>query len=533
MRFARSRILLGTLAAVWLTAAKTPEQQTLEVSRVLKPLSDERWQEIAKDQLGQQYEIIKGDTLWGISQRLFGEGNYWPKIWALNGQSIPNPHWIFPGAKLVFVPGSATSLPGMRIADASGAAAVADGVAGGTATDAPRSQQWRDLPIQPWEQIQITLPPEVDAQGFDLRGRYVFPKSEGFDLQLIAQTEELPVLGRVLSADSENQLLVADDTVFLEPENDGSLEPGKILTLTRKPETLNPPGLGRNGLLYRLDGRVLVLGERNGAWVGRILSSSNGAERKDSLLVDLPVRGRLVPPVAATEALEAVLLNDNGGRVSTLVQHQFAFINRGSEDGVVPGMVFRAYKTRDPSSEQALPADKVSTLGECAVVDVTAGFSTVLITSSEESLADGTPVFALTDVSSIGVKRRMEVKELDGPTDGKPSNELDGLEEDGSLTDEERRNLKQLERKQEEPAPNLEETPMAPVPEPTDEPPTEEAPAEPETTPEEAADPESAPEESAPEEPSADEDTIPSEDSTAEETAPSEPAAEPEAPPDF
>jgi nucleoid-associated protein YgaU len=498
-------------AATLLAGAKTPEQQTLEVARVLKPLSDDRWQEIAKEQLGQQYEVTRGDTLWGISQRLFGEGNYWPKIWALNGQSIPNPHWIYPGAKLVFMPGSATSLPSLRLADASGAA----GAESASTTDVPRSQQWRDLPLQGWEQVQVTLPPEVDAQGFDLRNRYQIPKIEGFDIHRVAQSEELPVLGRIRAAESRSAQLVQGDTVFLVPESEGSLQPGQILTLSRKPDPLTGPGVDRTGRVYRLEGRIRVVGETNGTWLGRIISSTDGAERENSILIDLTMRSRLIAPVAAAEALEATLINDRTTAVSVMAQHQLAFINRGSDDGVVPGMVFRAYQYRDPRSETPLSSENVSSLGDCSVIDVTPQFSTVLVTSSIEVIPDGTKVIALTDISGLTGKSGARIQEIDGKGSGKPANELDGLEEDDGLSDEERRNLKQLERKQETPAPNLEETPTAPAPEET---PPETAPEEelapvPEST-EPLQEPEQAPEPET-------------------ESDPSEPVSEPEAPPDF
>lgn len=47
------------------------------------------------------YVIQKGDTLWGLSDRFLKDPYYWPELWARN-QSITNPHFIFPGQRLVF-----------------------------------------------------------------------------------------------------------------------------------------------------------------------------------------------------------------------------------------------------------------------------------------------------------------------------------------------------------------------------------------------------------------------------------------------
>ena len=43
--------------------------------------------------------VVKGDTLWGICQDLYGNPWVWPKVWQLN-PFITNPHWIYPGTKL-------------------------------------------------------------------------------------------------------------------------------------------------------------------------------------------------------------------------------------------------------------------------------------------------------------------------------------------------------------------------------------------------------------------------------------------------
>ena len=48
----------------------------------------------------QTYVVEPGDTLFGIAEEQFGDGNRWPEIFALNRDQIANPDLIFPGQVL-------------------------------------------------------------------------------------------------------------------------------------------------------------------------------------------------------------------------------------------------------------------------------------------------------------------------------------------------------------------------------------------------------------------------------------------------
>ncbi len=81
----------------------------------IKPTSEDAWAEASSRQTEQQYTVQSGDTLWSISSILFGDPNFWPKLWALNKQGILNPHFILPGAIIYFYTGDAQNSPTLSL----------------------------------------------------------------------------------------------------------------------------------------------------------------------------------------------------------------------------------------------------------------------------------------------------------------------------------------------------------------------------------------------------------------------------------
>ncbi len=71
----------------------------------------EGWESVLEQSgVERTYSVERGDTLYGISKTLFGDAEFWPKIWSINS-NITNPHIIEKGQVIYFSGGTAIAPP--------------------------------------------------------------------------------------------------------------------------------------------------------------------------------------------------------------------------------------------------------------------------------------------------------------------------------------------------------------------------------------------------------------------------------------
>jgi len=445
--FAKASVCLLSLAAVAPApftlaafAALTPEQETARIARQLKPIPDEEWSTIAGTKISETYEIIKGDTLYDISKRLFGDGKYWPKVWALNNATITNPHRIRPGNAIAFTPGTGTSLPALALQSAENP--NANGKPAATVTDTGRSQEWRDLPRQSWEASAMEVPKEVDKLGWDSRSRVSYRQANGFELPIMAASEKVPLLGQVVGSRSEGNYLGLTDAIYIRAEEE--LQVGEVYALTQAPAILKSPKSDRIGYAYQILGKVRIIGVRDNLFIGTILGSRDFVAR-GAAVIPMPARVPELTPVAGPSPLEGILLMDKQAATYLTAQHRHVFIDRGADDGITPGMVFRAYQYFDPSNDKKITTSNFIIDADIIVAQVSPRFSMGVVLTSLSPVVENSTVTLLTDVSDLMRHRGIREKLAPDEEHNKELDELDKLDGQGLGKDEERE-LKQLER---------------------------------------------------------------------------------------
>jgi hypothetical protein len=476
-------------------AEGSPEKQTLEISRILHPISDEEWQTIAgaHSTVGEKYKIESGDTLFGISKRLFGDPGYWPKIWAMNNDTILNPHLILPGHEINFMPGTGISLPKVSIDTNTTPENGPYLLKSLTELKHVHSNDWKKYPEQPWEYAgRFNKSNEIDAITVSQSLTKNFAAETSAERPYQVYSEPLPAVADLSQSPDDNVQLSIGNQVFLHPRTE--LEDGKTYSISPGPEPIhfedpafdeNQPSEHRSVYVYRITGE-LIAHDQNGLWIGTIINSRSYINRGDLLIPQMP---RLQPttPVPASSAVEGHYYVDPGS-VYLAVSGHYGLVDIGSKDGAAEGMLFQSYQSRDPVQDKNLVKKDFFDRTTLQIVQTADYFSFVKVIAGKTEIADGDLVKLLIDVSAFGgpppivtpVPEHSE-EPLPEPTAETPppdsGNQLDNLN-DGSekLSPDEERELKQLEKyKPEEsqlsaptaspspaPSPSIEEIPPPP-----------------------------------------------------------------------
>lgn len=300
------------------------------------------------------YTVRRGDTLWDITGRFYGNPWRWPRVWSYNPE-ITNPHWIYPGDPLRLLPEG---------------------------------------------EIAARLP---DTQQVVRAARAPAPESVVLRTQGFLDADALRTSGVIIGSPEEHMLLSPYDEVYLRFEQGTTVRPGMQLTVFR---AIQPEERGEEeqGTLVRIFGTIELRSfdpERN---VGRgMITEALDPIERGYRVADMPRRFEMVEPVPNQASVQAQVVAALRPHM-ILGDYQVIFVNAGAEQGVRPGNRFFVIRQGDvwrqelPGSEReagaTVPAPEVAEypteiVAEARVVGVRPNSSTLIVTRSTTEVVLG------------------------------------------------------------------------------------------------------------------------------------------------
>ncbi len=310
--FVRSTTLLLASAASFILLSSGMAQERasrLEVAAVgQQPASP-----VLNPRHPETYVVQRGDTLWDIASMFLRDPWYWPEIWQINPQ-VENPHLIFPGDILSL----AYLDNGRPVVQLERGPQVVEG-GGGFERLSPRVRS------EPLEEAISTIPFDTIA-AFLSRPRVIDEDDVDRLPYIVAHRE-----GLIGSAGRDVYVRGVDEPV------------GSVFNVVELGEKLIDPDtkdvLGYQGI-YVGQGRIDRTGDPSTL---RMLETEREAVVGNLLMEEEDVERMNFLPRSPDNQIEGRIMSVLSG--SSLVgQYQVVVINRGSEAGLEPGHVLRAYQ---------------------------------------------------------------------------------------------------------------------------------------------------------------------------------------------
>jgi hypothetical protein len=239
------------------------------------------------------YTVRRGDTLWDITGRFYGNPYHWPRVWSYNPE-VTNPHWIYPMDHIRLRP------------EGEARASLPSGQGNGTA----------ERPQRPSEGT-------------------VRLRNQGY-----LEEDALEDVGVIIGSPEENMLLSTYDDVYVRFGEDADVRPGQDYTVFREIDLEEERNNEEEGVLVRILGVVRLQDYDADREMGRgtITEALDPIERGFHL-APIPRTFDMVPPRENTQELEAEVVAALEPRQLSS-NAQIVFVNKGSEDGVQVGNRF-------------------------------------------------------------------------------------------------------------------------------------------------------------------------------------------------
>ncbi|WP_130804072.1 LysM peptidoglycan-binding domain-containing protein [Acinetobacter ihumii] len=293
------------------------------------------------------YVVKKGDTLWDISGKFLDKPWRWPEIWASN-KHVKNPHWIYPGDRLLLCTLDGRPLIGRDEGD--GCEGIIRRYSGRT-TLQPQvriEQLSNSIPVIPLDHIKQWLD----------RTAIVASDSVENTPYILGTADQRVLAGKGQSVYVRGQGLTSGQRYAVYRKG----EPYVLTDAKGKKHTVGLELLQvASGIATQTDNDITTME----------LTDSYNAEVRRGDLVMLEQEAMLPTlfyPTEANQVTQGGQIIRVMGSIGSAAKHSVVTIDRGRLDGVQAGHIFAIYQqgetVQDPKTKERikLPNQKVGTL---------------------------------------------------------------------------------------------------------------------------------------------------------------------------
>ena len=304
--------------------------------------------------------IVRGDTLWDLAGKYYGDPYLWPQLWERN-QYIKDAHWIYPGDPLV-VGFEVTPLESLASLEDLPEEDTSDGFDRSIGAPQPLGSE-SDLYCSGYiAEADRTFPHAVIGSEYQSLGP-----------TLTKERVKRRVGARSADAPTAKVGLTTGDIVYLDGGEAAGMLPGSVYSAVAAGEVvIHPITQQEMGRFYGYLGQVSVLSVQETTAIAEV-SASCAPILIGSLLEPfepqpIPLRRRtpmrgINDPVARAALDGAPTIVYTQDDVVSLGQHSIVHIDRGEQDDLTPGDLLTIYRL----GPEGLPP---MVLGELAVLAV-------------------------------------------------------------------------------------------------------------------------------------------------------------------
>lgn len=372
-----------------------------------KPMAPGEWQSIVGERQSEVYGIQKGDSLWGISKTLFSDGNYWPKIWSING-SIENPHLITEGNSIRFLMGNESEAPSFTVSE--NVQVEEEEVA-----ESEQTQRISEVEIPPPspapKPLLRKLPPSLpqwqqerggkgyDSTGFEYVRRPILDLKSTVKIPAYFAEEEPQGLGVVKETEASGASAGQFQYVYVELPSGQYKKGDRFLVINSKGELeRSHESIPASSLGYQiqiqgelsLDERTPSNSENKGKDVFRALITRNiNPVEVGGVLVKEPWLYADFSDQGSKSLVVSQIVGGANDRKSQLFGYgSITFLNRGSKDGLAVGQILPVRSNRQVRKPDS-PIWDNRPIGYLKIVKVTPHLATAVVIKSFEDIFAG------------------------------------------------------------------------------------------------------------------------------------------------